>query len=67
MIEKIRQVQEAVSLEYLVIHVFYGAMPREKAEKSLRLFANEVLPAIHDIATPIHASSHGVPAETTAS
>ena len=66
-IEKIKQIQEAVSLEYLVIHVFYGAMPREKAEKSLRLFAKEVLPAIHDMDTPLHASSLGVPAETTAS
>jgi hypothetical protein len=33
----------------------------------LRLFAQEVLPAIHDMDTPLHASSLGVPAETAAS
>jgi hypothetical protein len=27
-----------------VIHFFYGGMPRAKAEKSLRLFAEKVFP-----------------------
>ena len=55
--------QKAISLETLVLHVFYGGMPREKAEKSLRLFAEKVLPAVQAMATPIHARlvSLGVP------
>jgi alkanesulfonate monooxygenase SsuD/methylene tetrahydromethanopterin reductase-like flavin-dependent oxidoreductase (luciferase family) len=39
-IEKIRALQRAISLEMVVIHFFYGGMPRAKAEKSLRLFAS---------------------------
>ena len=35
-IEKIKTIQEAVSLGSLVVHVFYANMPVEKAEKSLR-------------------------------
>lgn len=56
-IERIKTVQEAISLEMLVIHVFYGGMPRDKAEKSLRLFAEKVLPAIHAMDTPINPGS----------
>ena len=58
-IEKIKALQEAISLETLVLHVFYGGMPRDKAEKSLRLFAEMVLPAVQAMPTPIHASSIG--------
>ena len=58
-IEKIRTIQEAVSLGYAVIHVFYADMPVEKAERSLRLFAKEVLPALHEMETPIHPVSLG--------
>jgi alkanesulfonate monooxygenase SsuD/methylene tetrahydromethanopterin reductase-like flavin-dependent oxidoreductase (luciferase family) len=58
-IDKIKALQEAISLETLVVHVFYGGMPREKAEKSLRLFAEKVLPAVQAMPTPIHASSIG--------
>ena len=56
-IEKIRAVQAAVSLGYLVVHVSYGGMPVEKAEKSMRLFAKEVLPALHEMETPLHPHS----------
>jgi alkanesulfonate monooxygenase SsuD/methylene tetrahydromethanopterin reductase-like flavin-dependent oxidoreductase (luciferase family) len=58
-IDKLKTLQWAISLETLVIHVFYGGMPREKAEKSLRLFAEKVLPAIHDMATPMNPASLG--------
>lgn len=60
-IGKIKALQEAISLETLVIHVFYGGMPRDKAEKSLRLFAEKVLPEIQAMPTPIHPSSVGEP------
>jgi alkanesulfonate monooxygenase SsuD/methylene tetrahydromethanopterin reductase-like flavin-dependent oxidoreductase (luciferase family) len=61
-IAKLAEIQEAVSLGYLVIHVFYGAMPVDRAERSMRLFAKEVLPALHEMATPIHEHSLGLPA-----
>jgi alkanesulfonate monooxygenase SsuD/methylene tetrahydromethanopterin reductase-like flavin-dependent oxidoreductase (luciferase family) len=50
-IEKIRALQHAISLEMVVIHFFYGGMPRTKAEKSLRLFAEKVLPAVQAMPT----------------
>jgi hypothetical protein len=34
-------------------------MPRHKAEKSLRLFAEKVLPAVQAMPTPIHSASLG--------
>jgi len=37
-------------------------MPPEKAEKSLRLFAEKVLPAVHEMDTPINPATLGVPA-----
>ncbi len=58
-IEKIKAMQQSISAEKLVIHVFYGGMPREKAEKSLRLFAKEVLPEVQAMPTPINPRSLG--------
>ena len=58
-IDKLKTLQWAISLETLVIHVFYGGMPQDKAEKSLRLFAEKVLPAVHDMATPMNPASLG--------
>ena len=45
----------------VVIHMFYGGMPRAKAEKSLRLFARKVLPAVQAMPTPINPASLGQP------
>jgi len=45
----------------VVIHFFYGGMPRAKAEKSLRLFAEKVLPAVQAMPTPINPASLGQP------
>ena len=58
-VEKIRAVQQTISCEKLVVHVFYGGMPRDKAEKSLRLFAREVLPEVQAMPTPINPRSLG--------
>ena len=58
-IEKIRAVQRIISLEKVVIHMFYGGMPRDKAEKSLRLFAEKVLPEVQAMPTPINPNSLG--------
>ncbi len=60
-IEKIKALQQAISMEMLVVHVFYGGMPREKAEKSLRLFAEKVLPEVQAMPTPINPASLGQP------
>ena len=58
-IEKIKRLQETISLEKIVVHVFYGGMPRDKAEKSLRLFAERVLPAVQAMPPPINPMSLG--------
>jgi alkanesulfonate monooxygenase SsuD/methylene tetrahydromethanopterin reductase-like flavin-dependent oxidoreductase (luciferase family) len=58
-IDKIKTLQWAISLEMLVIHMFYGGMPRDKAEKSLRLFAQKVLPVVQAMPTPINPASLG--------
>ena len=60
-IERIKTLQQTISLEKLVIHMFYGGMPREKAEKSLRLFAEKVLPEVQAMPTPINPKSLGEP------
>ena len=60
-IDKIQTLQQAISLEMVVIHMFYGGMPRAKAEKSLRLFARKVLPAVQAMRTPINPASLGQP------
>jgi alkanesulfonate monooxygenase SsuD/methylene tetrahydromethanopterin reductase-like flavin-dependent oxidoreductase (luciferase family) len=59
-IETVKTLQQALSLEKIVFHVFYGGMPREKAEKSLRLFAEKVLPVLQAMPTPINPESLGV-------
>ncbi len=58
-IDKIKTVQWAISLETLVIHYFYGGMPLEKAKRSLELFAEKVLPAVQAMDTPINPGSLG--------
>jgi len=58
-IEKIKTMQQTISMEKVVIHMMYGGMPREKAEKSLRLFAEKVLPEVKSMPTPINPGSLG--------
>lgn len=54
-IEKIRHIAEAFHPEEFMIAFQYGSMSREVAEKNMRLFAKEVLPAIKElpVAAPI--------------
>jgi alkanesulfonate monooxygenase SsuD/methylene tetrahydromethanopterin reductase-like flavin-dependent oxidoreductase (luciferase family) len=56
-IDRIKSVQWAVSLEKVVLNVFFGNMSREKAERSLRLFAERVLPAVQAMDTPLNPES----------
>ncbi len=58
-IEKIKTMQQTISMEKVVIHMMYGGMPREKAEKSLRLFSEKVLPEVQSMPTPINPGSLG--------
>jgi len=58
-IEKIKSLQQTISMEKVVIHMMYGGMPRDKAEKSLRLFAEKVLPEVQAMPTPINPKSLG--------
>ena len=59
-IEKIQRVQERVSLEYLIVHPAHGSKPGAEARASLELFAKEVLPAVHEMETPINDHSLGL-------
>ena len=58
-IEKIKSLQQTISMEKVVIHMMYGGMSKEKAEKSLRLFAEKVLPEVQAMPTPINPRSLG--------
>jgi len=57
--EKIKLLQEVSSLEYLIVHPQHGGKPPEEARASLKLFAEEVLPAVHALPTPLHEHSRG--------
>jgi alkanesulfonate monooxygenase SsuD/methylene tetrahydromethanopterin reductase-like flavin-dependent oxidoreductase (luciferase family) len=45
-LSQIRELQEQTGLKHLLLSAWYGKMPVEQAERSLRLFASEVLPRI---------------------
>jgi alkanesulfonate monooxygenase SsuD/methylene tetrahydromethanopterin reductase-like flavin-dependent oxidoreductase (luciferase family) len=49
-IEKLRAINEQMGVDELIAVMSYGSMAVEVAEKSMRLFAREVLPAAHEIA-----------------
>jgi alkanesulfonate monooxygenase SsuD/methylene tetrahydromethanopterin reductase-like flavin-dependent oxidoreductase (luciferase family) len=53
-IDRIKTLQWNIGLGEIVVHVFYGGMPKEKAERSLRLFAEKVLPAVQGMPTPLN-------------
>lgn len=58
-IDKIKALQWNIGLGEIVVHVFYGGMPKEKAEKSLRLFAEKVLPHVQAMPTPLNPALTG--------
>lgn len=62
LIEKIARVQQMLSLEYLIVHPAHGSKPGAEARASLELFAKEVLPEVHKMATPLHEHSLGTEA-----
>ncbi len=56
-IEKIMTGQNLCSFDEIAIHTTFGGLPFDEAERSTRLFAKEVLPVIHKLETPLHASA----------
>ena len=44
------------SAEEFVLNFRFGGMPVETAERSMRLFAKEVLPKLHAMPAPLHAT-----------
>lgn len=55
--EKLKAAQEACSFCEVTIVPQFGTMPYEKAMESTRLFAAEVLPAVHEMDAPLHAAA----------
>ena len=54
-ITRIVAAQKACSFSEITIVPQFGDMPYAEAEKSVRLFAKEVLPVIHKMDAPLHA------------
>ena len=51
---KLKHAQETTSAEDFVLNFRFGAMPAATAERSMRLFAQEVLPKLHAMEAPLH-------------
>jgi len=60
-IEGLQRVQELTSAKEFLVIVRHGTMPLDEVEKSMRLFAKEVLPVIQAMPAPIHPASLGDP------
>nr|WP_280909286.1 LLM class flavin-dependent oxidoreductase [Streptomyces sp. SAI-090] len=57
--EKLKEIQRKTSAEEFVLNVRFGAMPAEQAERSMRLFAQEVLPRLHELEAPLADEMRG--------
>ena len=60
--EKLQHIPRTTSAEEFVFNFRFGAMPAATAERSMRLFAAEVLPKLHAMEAPLHADMTGVAA-----
>ena len=58
---KLKAAQEACSFSEVTIVPQFGTMPYADAIESVKLFAREVLPAVHEMAAPLHRAA--LPAE----
>jgi alkanesulfonate monooxygenase SsuD/methylene tetrahydromethanopterin reductase-like flavin-dependent oxidoreductase (luciferase family) len=56
-ISRIEAAQKACSFSEITLVPQFGEMSYEEAERSTRLFAREVLPAVHEMAAPLHAAA----------
>ena len=57
--EKLANVQRTTSAEELILNFRFGNMPVETAERSMRLFASDVLPRLHELDAPLHPDMDG--------
>ena len=58
-LEKLRHIQQMTGAEELVMNFRFGGMPAETAERSMRLFANDVLPGVHEMEGDLPAELAG--------
>lgn len=58
-LEKLIHIQRTTSAEELILNFRFGAMPAAAAERSMRLFAAEVLPKLHQLDAPLYADMTG--------
>lgn len=56
-IERIIESQKACSFSEITLMPQFGTMPYGEAAESVKLFAREVLPVVHTMAAPLHASA----------
>ncbi|MHB8573884.1 MAG: LLM class flavin-dependent oxidoreductase, partial [Dehalococcoidia bacterium] len=61
-LQKLQHIQQMTSAEELILNFRFGAMPAATAERSMRLFAAEVLPRLHELDAPLHAEMAGATA-----
>ena len=57
--DRLKRIREQTSADEFVLNVKFGTMPAEQAERSLRLFAKEVLPRLHELETPLADNMRG--------
>ena len=55
--QRLKAAQEACSFCELTIVPQFGTMPYEEAMESTKLFAEEVLPAVHEMEAPLHPAA----------
>ena len=53
-IQKLQEIQDLTAAQEIICQFKYGGMPMDRAEKSLRLFAKEVLPALQKVPATFH-------------
>ena len=56
-IERIIESQKACSFSEITLMPQFGTMPYGEAAESVKLFAREVLPVVHTMDAPLHASA----------
>jgi alkanesulfonate monooxygenase SsuD/methylene tetrahydromethanopterin reductase-like flavin-dependent oxidoreductase (luciferase family) len=58
--ERLEHVQRMTSARELILNFRFGGMPAATAERSMRLFASDVLPRLQAMEAPLHADMTGL-------
>ncbi|NYE21510.1 LLM class flavin-dependent oxidoreductase [Microbacterium immunditiarum] len=58
-IERVGALQKVCSFSEITINPYFGEMPLAEVEASVRLFAKEVLPVLHEMEAPLHPDASG--------